>query len=55
MYNYIAELIGVINNAGQNSTVIQIAGFLIVMLFIISVDLIINGLFSFFRMRERRK
>lgn len=55
MYDYIADILGWVNNAGQNSTILQIAGFLVVMLFIVSVDLIINSLFSFFRMRERRK
>lgn len=54
MYDYVADVLGWFNNAGQNSTILQIAGFLLVMLFVISVDLIINSLFSFFRIRERR-
>lgn len=54
MYDYIAELIGYTSNLNQNSTILQCSAFLVVMLFVVSVDLIINSLFSFFRMRERR-
>lgn len=55
MYNWIADLIGYVNNTSQNSTIIYISGFLVVMLFIICVDIVVNGLFSFFTIRERKK
>lgn len=48
MYNWLCDIIGYIADGRQNSTIIQIAGFLIVMLFIVSIDVILNGLFSFF-------
>lgn len=50
MYNWVADIIGYINTSqGQNSNIIYIAGFMAVMLFIITIDVLINGLFSFFR------
>lgn len=52
MYNWLVEIIGYTSNTSQNSTIIQIAGFLAVMLFIITVDIFINGLFTFFRRRK---
>lgn len=55
MYSYVADLIGFVNNTSQNSTIISIAGFLLVMVFVVCLDVIINTLFSFFTIRERRK
>lgn len=55
MYNYVADIIGFVNNTSQNSTIISIAGFLLVMVFVVCLDVIINTLFSFFTIRERRK
>lgn len=53
MYNWVSEIIGyTATSSGQNSTIIQIAGFLAVMLFVITVDIFINGLFTFFRRRK---
>lgn len=49
MYNWLCDIIGYVSESGNyNSYILQIAGFLIVMLFIVSVDVILNGLFSFF-------
>lgn len=55
MYSYVADLIGYVNNSSQNSTIISISGFLLVMVFVVCLDVIINTLFSFFTIRERRK
>ena len=53
MYEWLVDIIGYVSSTqGQNSTIIQIAGFMAVMLFIITVDIFINGLFSFFRRKK---
>lgn len=53
MYDWLVDIIGYTSTStGQNSTIIQIAGFMAVMLFIITVDILINGLFSFFRRKK---
>ena len=55
LYDWLAELIGYIptgTNQSQNTYIIGIGCFMAVMLFIISIDIFINGLFSFFRRKK---
>lgn len=53
MYEWLADIIGYISTSqGQNSNIILVAGFMAVMLFVITVDIFINGLFSFFRRKK---
>lgn len=54
LYDWLAEIIGYIptTSQSQNSNIIGIACFMAVMLFIISIDIFINGLFSFFRRKK---
>ena len=54
LYDWLAQIIGYIHTGTQtqNSTIIGIACFMAVMLFIISIDIFINGLFSFFRRKK---
>lgn len=55
MYDWLVDLIGYVPtsvNQSQNSAILTVAGFIVVMLFIITVDIFINGLFSFFRRKK---
>lgn len=53
MYNWVAEILSYTGSTQNlNSTILQIAGFMAVMLFIITIDIFINGLFTFFRRRK---
>lgn len=56
MYEYIRTLLGVSDGINSyNSNIIYIAGFLLVMTFVICADNILNGLFKLFNFTERRK
>lgn len=55
MYEWLVDLIGYVPTSttqSQNSAILTVAGFIVVMLFIITVDIFINGLFSFFRRKK---
>ena len=54
IYNYITDIIGYTGSTGQNSTIIYIAGFFVTMVFVLFVDILVNGFFGLFR-KERRK
>ena len=57
MYEWLVDLIGYIptsTSQSQNTAILTVAGFIVVMLFIITVDIFINGLFSFFRRKKQK-
>lgn len=48
MFDWVSNIIGY-SGTNFDEVYIYISGFLVVMTFVVSMDILINGLFSFFR------